>query len=139
MQMASENMVLRTKSPVYSTHELVDNLSEVLVFFDISTTGDRNLDKDDLANPFGMVVEENLKGVQLLGDTFDVVQTVNTDDELNALELLLELSDPVLDGSFVQALRKLLGIDSYRESADCSKLSLELDTVWCRGQPSASS
>lgn len=40
-----------------------------------------------------MLCEEKLECVQLLGDTLDVVEAVNTNDELHTRKSLLQLSD----------------------------------------------
>jgi hypothetical protein len=45
------------------------------------------LDEHDLANPFRVLGEEDLQGVQFLRDALDVVQAIDADDELYALEL----------------------------------------------------
>jgi hypothetical protein len=42
----------------------------------------------DLANPLWVLGEEQLEGVQFLWDAFDVVQTIDSDDNFNTTESL---------------------------------------------------
>jgi hypothetical protein len=48
-------------------------LLEVLIFFDILSAGDGDLDEDNLVLELWMVVEEYVKALELLGQAFDVV------------------------------------------------------------------
>jgi hypothetical protein len=59
-----------------------------------------------LSDPFGMLCEEEFKSMQFLGNTLDVVQTVDTNNDLDTTEALLELSDTVLDALLFQVLSK---------------------------------
>lgn len=61
------------KAAVDATDEFVDDGAEILVFFDVLTRGNGDLDKDYFADPFGVFCEENFKGVQFLGNTLDVI------------------------------------------------------------------
>lgn len=121
---------------VDAANQLVDDGAKVLVLLDILTTGDGDLDENDLAYPLGVFCEEDFEGVQLLRDTLDVVQTVDTDNELDALELALEGSDALLHLGLLQAVLELVGVDTDRECAHGNHLALELHTVW-RGSQSA--
>jgi hypothetical protein len=127
-----------TESSVYPSHELVHHLPEVLVLLDIASAGHGHLDKHHLAYPLGVLVQENLQGVQLLRNTLDVIETINSDDELDALELFLQLRNPFLNRRLLQALRELLGINADREGPDSSQPSFILDAVWRGGEASAS-
>ncbi len=49
--------------------------------------------EDDLADPLGVLLEENLEGMQLLGYTLNVVESVDTDDDLDAFKAFFELLD----------------------------------------------
>lgn len=76
-----------------------------------------------------MVTEEDLQRVQLLRHALDVVKTVNADHELDALELLLEHSNTLLDLLLLQSFGELLGVDANRESTACDYLALELNSI----------
>jgi hypothetical protein len=45
-----------------------------------------------------MLCEEEFEGVQLLWNTLDVIETVDTNDDFHAAEALLKLGDAVYDG-----------------------------------------
>jgi hypothetical protein len=81
-----------------------------------------------------MLGQENLKRVQLLRDTLDVVEAVNTNDELHALELLLESRDALLDLGLLETLVELLRVDTDRKCANRNDLSVVLDAVGGGGQ-----
>lgn len=52
-----------TKATVNATDKFVDDSAKILIFFDILTRRNSDLDKDYLANPLGMFCEEDFKGV----------------------------------------------------------------------------
>lgn len=60
-----------------------------------------------LADPLWVLSQEDLERVKLLGNTLDVVQSVDSDDELDALELSLELLDSLLDVGFADTLERI--------------------------------
>ena len=82
---------------VDASDKFVDDSAEVLVLLDILARGNGDLYEDNLANPLRVLGKEDLESVQLLGHTLDIIQTVDTDNELDALELLLERCDALLD------------------------------------------
>lgn len=53
-----------------------------------------------------MLAEEELECVQFLWDTLDVVQSVDTNNDLDAVEAVLELLDTFLDVGLLQVLLK---------------------------------
>lgn len=77
----------RAKLAVDATDELIDDSPQVLVFFDILATGYGDLDEDYFADPFRMFRQEDFDSMQFLRYTLDIVKAVDTDHELDALEL----------------------------------------------------
>ena len=120
---------LLTELAVNSANEFVDHGSQVLVLFDILSTRHSDLNQDDLANPLGVLGEENLKSVQLLRNALDVIQTIHTDDELHALELALKGSNALLNLGLFQTILKLFWVNADGESTDSDNLALELNAV----------
>ena len=82
-----------------------------------------------------MFSEEDLESVQLLGHAFDVVETIDTNDNLDVLESLLEALDTFNHIGLLQTLREFLWVDTDGEGTDRDKLALELDTIRCGGEP----
>lgn len=97
----------RAESAIDSTNELVHRRPQVLVLLHVLPRGDCQLRKNNLTNPFGMLGEEKLKRVKLLRDTFDVVQSVHTNNDLDIAKSLLELRDPLAHALFFQILAHL--------------------------------
>jgi hypothetical protein len=50
----------------------------------------------DLSTPLRVVVEEDVKGVEFLRHSFDVIESIDTDNDLLALEFLFEFRDTFL-------------------------------------------
>lgn len=116
---------------VDASNELVHDSTQVLVLFDILARGNGDLHKDDLADPFRVLSQEDLKSVQFLRHTLDVVQAIDTDDEFDALEFLFEGGDALLNLGLLQTLVELLWVNTNWECADSNDLALEFDTVRC--------
>ena len=51
-----------------------------------------------------MLCEEKLESVELLRYALDIVESVDTNDDLDAVKALFERSDALLDGLFLQIL-----------------------------------
>ena len=94
----------RAETSVDASNELVDCRAQVLVFLDILARGYGKLRKDNLADPFRMLCQEELERVQLLRDTLDVVEPVDTDDDLDTVEAVLELLDTFLNAVLLEVL-----------------------------------
>lgn len=132
--MQSKRMAGHTEFAVDTSDQFVDDSSEVLVFFHILSAWDGDLHKDDLSNPFRMIGEEDFKGVEFLGDAFDVVKSVYANHELDTFELFLQDGDSLLDLFFFEALCEFLGVDSDGESADGDDLVAKFDTIGSGGE-----
>ena len=51
-----------------------------------------------------MLRQEELESMKLLRDTLDIVQAIDTDNDLDTTEALLELGDTILHGLLFQVL-----------------------------------
>lgn len=60
--------------------------------------------QNHLSDPFRVLRQEKLQCVELLGNTLDVIQSIYADNELNAVEPLLELVNPLLYRLFCEVL-----------------------------------
>ena len=113
------------------TDKFIDHGAEILIFLNILSTRYSNLDEDYLSDPFRMIGEEYFKGVQFLGDTFDVIQSVDTHDEFDASKLLLEYSNTFLYFWEFESVDKLLGVNSNGKGGYSDELPPKFDSVWC--------
>lgn len=118
-----------TELSVDSSDQLVDDSAEILVFFDVLSGRNGNLDQHNLTDPLRVLGQEDFEGVQLLGNTLDVVETVNTNDQLDALELALKSGNTLHDLGLLESFLELLGVDADGECANGDDLSLKLDRV----------
>jgi len=118
-----------TEAAVDAPDELVDHGAQVLVLLDVLARGDGDLDEDDLADPLGVLLEEDLHGVELLRHALDVVEAVDADDELDALEPAPQGRDALLHLVLLERLEELAGLDADRERADGRVAADELDLV----------
>jgi hypothetical protein len=73
--------------------------------------------------------QEDFESMQLLWNTLDVVEAIDTNDDFDTLELLLELRDALLHLWLLQSLVELFWVNSDWKCADSNDLALELDTV----------
>lgn len=92
-----------------------------------------------LSNPFGVLSEENFKGMELLRNSFDVVKPVNTDYNPTLIETALQLTEPLLHGGVLEALDKLPRVDTNGERPHLSVATFKLDAVRLSLQPEDSS
>lgn len=67
-----------------------------------------------------MLAEEELECVQFLWDTLDVVQSVDTNDDLDAVEALLELLNTFLDVGLLYVLLKDVRFILIRICRNCA-------------------
>ena len=118
-----------TEFAVDSANEFVDNCTEVLVLLYILSRRDGNLNQHNLADPFGMLCQEDFKSVKLLRNTLDVIKTINTNNQFNALELLLECLDTLCNLGLLEAFFELLWVNTDRECTNSDDFALELDCI----------
>ena len=76
-----------------------------------------------------MLSKEDLQGVQLLWYALDVIQTIDTDNKLNTLELLLQELDAVSRRRLLELLVELLWVDTDWERSNGDVFTLQLHSV----------
>lgn len=81
-----------------------------------------------------MICKENFKGMKFLWNSFDVIKTVHSDNQLHTLELLFQNGYSLLDLFFLESFGELFGVDTDGESAHGDDLAFEFHSVWCRGE-----
>ena len=118
-----------SEATVDASYELIHSRTQVLILLNVLSRRDGELRQDNLPDPFRMLREEELERVKLLGDTFDVIKTVDADDDLASAETLLELSDTLLDGILLEVVDEGGRVDTNGEGADMREAALELYAV----------
>lgn len=120
-----------TKFSVDSANKLINNRSQVLVFFDITTTGHCHLNQNNASDPVGVFGQEYFQRMQFLRHTLDVIQSVNADDKLHTLEFALQCLNTLDDLRLLQAFSELLRVDADWECADSDNLAFVFNAVGC--------
>jgi hypothetical protein len=92
------------ETAIDTTNEFVDCCAQILVLLDILSRGHSELHKDNLSDPFWVLSEEELKCMELLRNTLDIIKPVDADDDFHAVKALLKGSDTLLNGLFLQVL-----------------------------------
>src|ERR1700733_3020743 len=82
-----------------------------------------------------MVSQKDFESVELLGNALDIIKAVNSNHQLNALELLFKGGDALFDFLLSQPFRELVRIDTDRKSANSDNLAFKLDAIWGSRQP----
>lgn len=118
-----------SEAAVDAPDELVHHRPQVLVLLDVLPRRDSDLDEDDFADPLGVLFEEDLHGVKLLRNALDVVEAVDTDNELDALETAAQGSDALLDLLLLERFVELARLDTDREGSDSRMPPNELDAI----------
>ena len=114
------------ETSVDTSHKLVDRRTKILVLLDVTARWNSQLHEYDLyatavfstmigrfttprylADPFRMLRKEHLESMKLLRDTLDVIQTVDTDDDLDPIESLFECLEFLLDGIRFETLHRI--------------------------------
>lgn len=119
-----------TKFAVDASHELIHRLGELPVLLHILSRRYGDLEQYHLADPVWVFFEKNLKGMKLLRYALDVVESVHTDDDLDAFVLRLETSNTLLHFWLLQALFEFARVDANGERASSHDFSMEGDSIW---------
>lgn len=69
--------------------------------------------------------------MEFLRNTLDIIQAVDSDDELDTFEFLFQSCDALLNLGFLEAFVKFLGIDADGECADSNEFALKVYAVRC--------
>ena len=93
-----------TETTVDTSNKLVNRCSKILILLDVLTRRHRKLCENDLADPFGVLGEEELERMQLLRYTLDVVEPIDTHYDLDAIEALFKRCNAFLDRLLLQIL-----------------------------------
>lgn len=111
------------KLAVDTTHQLIDQRSQVLIFFEVTSSRDSNLNQHGPAHPFRVVCQECLEGAQFLREAFDVVEAVNADHDLLILKFFVEFFDSGLHTRQLECLRKVIWVDTDGKGTDVHDLA----------------
>jgi len=107
---------------------------QVLVLFHILSAGYSDLNKLNFANPFGMLAEETVKGMEFVFYTLDIVESVDANNEFDTLELAFDRCNTLLYLWILQTFFKFLRIDANGVVANSGHPTQIFHTVMCNFQ-----
>ncbi len=76
-----------------------------------------------------MLLQKQLERSHFLWYPLDIIQSVNTNDQLYAAEPPLEFLDPRFNLRFLDPVDELFGVDTDREGPNVAVFPIELNTV----------
>lgn len=103
---------------------------QLLILLDILSTWHRNLDEYDLIPQLRMVLQKRIEGFHLLRESFDIIQTVHTDNDHDIFVFLLQCLDAFLHFRLGQRVGELLRVDTDNEFVGADESVLILDLMW---------
>mmetsp|Transcript_3289 Transcript_3289/g.10856 ORF Transcript_3289/g.10856 Transcript_3289/m.10856 type:complete len:463 (-) Transcript_3289:62-1450(-) len=121
--------------PVDAPHDLVHQAGEALVLGHVGARGHSDLHQKHLVPPRRVLVQELLKGEQLLRDALDHVQAVHPQHHLAPREPGFELQDVGLHLPGLKRLREPLGIDPDGEGRHPRDHPIVFHPFWGALQP----
>lgn len=119
----------RSETTIDPTDKFIHASSQILVLLHILSGWNRQLDQHNFADPLGVLGKESLKCLELLRDTFDIIQTVDTDDDLDAVKPCFQRTKAFDNGFFLKTFDKLVWIDTDGEGADLAISAVKFNTV----------
>jgi hypothetical protein len=126
-----------TELSVYSADQLIYHGSKILILLDVLSRWYRNLDKHNFANPLRMLGQEDLERMQLLWDAFDVIESINTNNQLDALELSLQRCNALLNFGLLQSFIELLWVNADGKGTNMYRTAFVADPVGSSWETSA--
>lgn len=114
---------------VDAADELVDHGAEILILFHVLARGDGDLDENDFADPFRVFGQEYFQGVQLLWHSLNVIQSVDTDNQLDTFEFAVQCRDTFLHRRFLEPFDKFVRVDAYGERTNGDEASVPVDAI----------
>lgn len=115
--------------PSDASNQAIHLFPESLILFHVRSGGHGNLDKDYLADPFGIFGKKSIESVQLLWYSLDVVHTINSNHNLNVFELLAQGRYIILYLGCMKAVMEFTGINTDRKCAGSDISSLKMDAL----------
>ena len=82
-----------------------------------------------LFDPFWVLREEDLETLQFLGQTLDIIQSINTDNNLLALKLCFQAPSPFENTGFLDSFNESVWVDTDWESSNLCESSFEVDSI----------
>lgn len=99
---------------------------EFLIFLYILAARNSDLDKNNFVLQLWVVIEKSVKTFELLRQAFDMVQSVDANNYLDALISFFKGPNAFLDLRLLQCVGELIGVNANNELADTDQTVLIL-------------
>lgn len=119
----------RPEATIDPTDEFIHASSQILILLHILSGRNRQLDQHNFADPLGVLGKESLERLEFLRDTLDIVQTVNTDDDLDAIKPRFQRTEAFDNGFFLKTFDELVRVDTNGVGADLAISPVKFNTV----------
>mmetsp|Transcript_1829 Transcript_1829/g.4135 ORF Transcript_1829/g.4135 Transcript_1829/m.4135 type:complete len:224 (-) Transcript_1829:1537-2208(-) len=118
VEVMDRRMLERAKPAVDTPDELVHLVAQLLVARCVAARRRGDLNELYAVGPLRVILEELLERDELVRDTLDIVHSVDTQQQLLAVEAPLQLDDLVLELGALEHGLKLGDVNASRESID---------------------
>ena len=102
---------------------------KLLIFLHILAAWDSNLDKYDLVLQFWVIIEKSVESLEFLREAFNVVQSVDANDYLDACIAFFQAANALLDLGLFQGIGEFFGIDADNELVHADQPIFVLDLI----------
>jgi hypothetical protein len=103
---------------------------ELLIFLYVLAAWDSDLDEHNLVLQLRVIIEKSVEPLEFLREAFDVVQSVDANNYLDAFIMFFQGSNTLLDISLLQCVGELIGVDADNKLVNADKPIFILDLVW---------
>jgi hypothetical protein len=101
--------------PVYLPSDSTQFRFEILIFLYILAARDGDLNENNLVLQLWVVIEKSVEALEFLREAFDMVQSVDANNYLDAFVAFFQASNAFLDIRLLQGVGELLRVNADNE------------------------
>ena len=102
---------------------------EILIFLYIFPAWNGDLDENNLVLQLWVIIEKSVESLEFLREAFDVVQSVDANNYLDAFVAFFQASNTLLDVRLLQWISELFGVNADNELVYADQTVFVLDLV----------
>jgi hypothetical protein len=103
---------------------------EFLIFFDVFAARNGDLNEDNLVLQLRMIIKECIEALELLGQAFDMIKSVDSNYDLDAFVAFFQVANTILNLGFLQSVGEFLRVDTDNELIRADKAVFILYLIW---------
>ena len=116
VEIMDRHVLERAERPVDARDELMHVGAKLLESSDLGARRNGDLKQDDLAAPLRVLLQEELERLEFVRDALDVIEPVDSEEHLLAVEPPLQIDDLILHRRLLKARLEAVWIDADGES-----------------------